>query len=175
MMIQKLIELCNCTIPLASITWLSLQFTFYSHPRRSNQLGNAVHEFGTEHWIPDAANVGVGNEHCTILYNIELHGGKIRPEDMTKIETHLFGEPAARAARNEATFSAPAASSTTASSVAAASTRTFLPTVARGRGRGIRTQTQTNANSRGIRRGDEPLQQSLVRSALTRYESSLEL
>ena len=173
-MIQKLIELCNCTIPLASITWLSLQFTFYSHPRRSNQLGNAVHEFVTEHWIPDAANVGVGNEHCTILYNIELNGGKIRPEDMTKIETHLFGEPAARAARNEATFSAPASSSTTASSVAAA-TRTFLPTVARGRGRGIRTQTQTNGNSRGSRRGDEPLQQSLVRSALTRYESSLEL
>ena len=175
MMIQKLIELCNCTIPLASITWLSLQFTFYSHPRRSSQLGNAVHEFVTEHWISDAAKVGVGNEHCTILYNIELNGGKIRPEDMTKIETHLFGEPAARAARNEATFSAPASSSTTASSVAAAATRTFLPTVARGRGRGIRTQSQTNGNSRGSRRGDEPLQQSLVRSALTRYESSLEL
>ena len=96
---MKVIELCNCTIALASITWLSLQFTFYSHPRRSNHLGNTVQEFVTEHWIPDAAHVGVGNEHCTILYNIELNGGKIRPEDMTKIETLLFGEPAARAAR----------------------------------------------------------------------------
>ena len=144
---------------------LFLQFTFYSHPRRSNHLGHAVHEFVTEHWIPDAANVGVGaNEHCTIVYNIELHGGKIKPEDMTKIETHLFSEPAARAAREEAAF----AGAVSSSSASAATRDTLAPTVARGRGRGGRTQT---ANGR-TRRGDEPLQQSLVRNALTRHASS---
>ena len=141
---------------------LFFQFMFYSHPRRSNQVGHAVLEFVTEYWIPDAANVGVGNEHCTIVYNIELHGGKIKLEDMTKIETHLFGEPAARAAREEAAF----AGAVSSSSASAAARDTFAPTVARGRGRGGRT-----VNGR-TRRGDEPQQQSLVRNALTRHDSS---
>ena len=85
---------------------------------------------------------------------------------MTKIETHLFGEPAARAAREEAAF----AGAVSSSSASAATRHTLAPTVARGRGRASGGRTQT-ANAR-TRRGDEPLQQSLVRNALTRHDSS---
>jgi hypothetical protein len=82
---------------------------------------------------------------------------------MKKIETHLFGEPAARAARNEA------ASAGLASSSSAPST-TRDSVAPPGRGRGGRRQAQATANAR-TRRRDEPLQQSNVRSALSRYES----